>query len=144
MPSEGLTLDFRRAFCIGTRDTVSPPPCPMRAKVYPQASKGKPPKEQRNARKRAKESPPKSIRAETRKDTRRLMTNQMTRKTPPLQPQSAIRPPDVYRVIFLWLSKPFRPATGILPAALSRRSPLRLRQRRLPIGTAAKRNRFGL
>ena len=42
--------------------------------------------------------------------------------------------------VFLRLSKPFRLAVGIL----SRRSPLRLRQRRQPICTAAKRNRFGL
>ena len=43
--------------------------------------------------------------------------------------------------VFLRLYKPFCPATGILDAALSRRSPLRLRQRRLPIDAAAKRNR---
>ena len=54
-------------------------------------------------------------------------------------PKSVIRPPTWGLVVFLRFSKPFRPAVGILAAALSRRSPLRLRQRRQPICTAAER-----
>ena len=35
-----------------------------------------------------------------------------------LEHKAVVRPPDEYRVVFLWLSKAFRPAAGILAAAL--------------------------
>ena len=60
----------------------------------------------------------------------------------PLNPNRSSDRFAVCLAVFLRLSKPFRLAAGILSAALSRRSPLRLRQRRQPIYTAARRNRF--
>lgn len=61
-----------------------------------------------------------------------------------INPKSVIRPQDVCFNVYLRFPKRFRLLAGILSAALSRRSPLHLRQRRLPIRTAIEWNRFGL
>lgn len=61
-----------------------------------------------------------------------------------IEPQSSIRPPVIRHSILSWLSKCLNAFVGILPAALSRRSPLRLRQRWQPICLATASNHFVL